>query len=75
MNTVFVENGSGKQLPPGPWYGAVSASFVMKEPWITEWVLDMYRSGGIDDCMNYADNGRMYFRREQDLTLFLLRWA
>lgn len=75
MNTTFVRNGSGKQLPPGPWYGAVSASFIKNEPWITEWVFDMYRSGGIDDCMNYANNGRMYFRREQDLTLFLLRWS
>lgn len=79
MNTVFadVKNGeyNNSMLPPGQWYGAVSASFIEKDLWITEWVNDMHRLGGIGDCWNGADYGRMYFRREKDLALFLLRWA
>lgn len=76
MNTVKVD---GKRSPainrPGLWHGVTDKSFIARDKEISAWIQERYNAGGIGECVNWLDHGRIYFKSEADLTLFMLRWA
>ena len=72
MNVVQV-NGEESHIidEPGIWHGVVDKSLREREYEITAWL----KEGIVRDYVNWLDHGRIYFKREEDLTFFMLRWS
>jgi len=76
MHTVKVD---GKQSlainRPGIWHGVVSGTLIGRDWEISPWIQENYNKGSIGECVNWLDHGRVYFKREQDLLFFMLKWV
>ena len=59
----------------GIWNGAVGLSLYVQRDEIRQWIVECYDRPGATECLDFLDEGRIFFLQEQDLTLFLLRWA
>lgn len=76
MRTVVVDGAQSVAInEAGTWYGAVDKRLYDREAEIQTWLAESYLLGDIGELKEFLGYGRVYFKSERDLLLFILRWA
>jgi len=60
---------------PGPWHYAVLDNSSQLYLTVSDWCLDNFGIDGFDNWITSLDKSYYFFKNEDNLILFILRWA